>query len=70
MWLGRIGQGKEWRGIMPSALKFTIVENAGRGVAEGKERMFGTPVRGNSRESDPGLAVQGPWRLTEVINLH
>lgn len=63
MWLGRREQGKEWRHIMPSALKFALVENTGWGVAEGKERMFGTPVRGNSRDSDPGLAVQGPWWL-------
>ena len=34
---------------MPSALKFALVENIGWEVAEGKERMFGTSVRGNSR---------------------
>lgn len=60
---GGEGRGRSGGASCPSALKFSPAENEGGEGAKGKERMLGTPVRGNTRESDLGLTIQGPWWL-------
>lgn len=65
---GGEGRGRSGGASCPSALKFSPAENEGGEGAKGKERMLGTPVRGNTRESRPSNT--GALVALEVINLH